>query len=111
VHRRSPRLPSERPLYAPDEAGQDRRGISRGYHLLDHAANGVENAATIVGGKPTTYRQMAVATADLVCDQLGVDAACATADRPLPGHDDPAQLDEYVDRFDSRGPTDADIVN
>jgi len=99
-----------RPLYAPDEESQDRRGISRGYHLLDHAADGVENVASIVGGKLTTYRRMAAATADLVCDRLGVDADCVTADRPLPAHDDPAQLDEYVDRFDSRGPTDTDVV-
>ena len=100
-----------RPLYAPDEAGQDRRGISRGFHLLDHAADGVENVASIVGGKLTTYRRMAAATADLVCDRLGIDADCVTADRPLPGHDDPDRLDEYVDRFDSHGPTDADVVN
>ncbi|SDG27801.1 FAD-dependent oxidoreductase [Halorientalis regularis] len=100
-----------RPLYAPDEAGQDRRGISRGYSLLDHAMDDVENVASIVGGKLTTYRRMAAATADLVCDRLGVAADCVTADRPLPGHDDPARLDEYVARFDSRGPTDADIVS
>ncbi|WP_299267479.1 FAD-dependent oxidoreductase [Halorientalis sp.] len=100
-----------RPLYAPDEAGQDRRGISRGYSLLDHAMDDVENVASIVGGKLTTYRRMAAATADLVCDRLGVAADCVTADRSLPGHDDPARLDEYVARFDSRGPTDTDIVS
>jgi len=99
-----------RPLYAPDEAGSDRRGISRGFHRLDHAEDGVENVVSIVGGKLTTYRQMAAATADLVCDRLGVEAACETASTPLPGLEDPAQLDEFVERFDGQGPTDEDVV-
>jgi glycerol-3-phosphate dehydrogenase len=99
-----------RPLYAPDEAEGDRRGISRGFFVLDHANDGVANAASVVGGKLTTYRQMAEATADLVCDHLGVDAACETADRALPGADDPARLDEFVARYDGQGPTDADVV-
>jgi len=99
-----------RPLYEPDESGGDRRGISRGFFRLDHAEAGVENAASIVGGKLTTYRQMAEATADLVCERLGVDAACETADRRLPGADDPACLDEFVAEYDGQGPTDADVV-
>ena len=98
-----------RPLYAPDERASNRRGISRGFSALDHAADGVENAASIVGGKLTTYRQMAEAVSDLVCDRLGVDAACETATRPLPGADDPEQLDEFVAAYDGQGPTDADV--
>jgi glycerol-3-phosphate dehydrogenase len=99
-----------RPLYAPDEDESDRRGISRGFHRLDHAADGIENLVSVVGGKLTTYRRIAAATADLVCDRLGVDEPCETADRPLPGADDPAQLDAYVRRFDGQGPTDDDVV-
>jgi len=99
-----------RPLYEPDESGGDRRGISRGFFLLDHAEDGVENVASIVGGKLTTYRQMAEATADLVCERLGVDADCETGERRLPGADDPARLDEFVARYDGQGPTDADVV-
>jgi glycerol-3-phosphate dehydrogenase len=99
-----------RPLYAPDEAEADRRSISRGFFRLDHAADGVANMATIVGGKLTTYRQMAAATADLVGEHLGVEAACETAERTLPGADDPDQLDRYVDRYDGQGPTDEDVV-
>jgi len=100
-----------RPLYAPDEGDGDRRGISRGFFVLDHADDGVANATSVVGGKLTTYRQMAEATADLVCDRLGVAAGCETADRRLPGADDPAQLDAYVARYDGQGPTDADVVD
>lgn len=99
-----------RPLYEPEEAARGGRGISRGFHLLDHADEGVDNCCSIVGGKLTTYRRMAEATADLVCDRLDVDAASTTADEPLPAASDPARLDEYVREFDGQGPTDADIV-
>ena len=99
-----------RPLYAPDEGEGDRRGISRGFFVLDGAEDGVENFASVVGGKLTTYRQMAEATTDLVCDRLGVDADCETANRPLPGADEAARLDEFVARYDGQGPTDLDVV-
>jgi glycerol-3-phosphate dehydrogenase len=98
-----------RPLYAPDERASNRRGISRGFSALDHAPDGIDNFASIVGGKLTTYRQMAEAVSDLVCDRLGVDAECETATRPLPGADDPDQLDEFVAAYDGQGPTDADV--
>jgi glycerol-3-phosphate dehydrogenase len=99
-----------RPLYAPDEGEGDRRGISRGFFRLDHAEDGVANLASIVGGKLTTYRQMAEATTDLVCDRLDVDADCETATHVLPGADDPDRLDEFVATYDGQGPTDADVV-
>jgi glycerol-3-phosphate dehydrogenase len=99
-----------RPLYAPDEDERGGRGISRGFFRLDHATDGVENAVSVVGGKLTTYRLMAETTADLVCERLGVDAECRTAERTLPAADDPARLDEAVAAFDGHGPTDADVV-
>ncbi|WP_323674986.1 FAD-dependent oxidoreductase [Halorubellus sp. PRR65] len=98
-----------RPLYAPDEADSDRRGISRGFFALDHADDGVANLATIVGGKLTTYRRMAEATADMVADRLGVDEPSMTASVPLPGADDPDRLDAFVDRYDARNPADANL--
>ncbi|KDE59080.1 glycerol-3-phosphate dehydrogenase [Halostagnicola sp. A56] len=99
-----------RPLYEPDEAARGGRGISRGFVRLDHADDGVDNFLSIVGGKLTTYRQMAEATTDLVCAKLEVDAECLTADVSLPNADDPAQLDAYVREFDAGSPTDADLV-
>jgi glycerol-3-phosphate dehydrogenase len=99
-----------RPLYEPEEAELDARGISRGFHLLEHEDEGVENLATIVGGKLTTYRKMAEATADLVCDRLEVDAECETASRRLLGAGDPARVDEFVAAFDGQGLTDEDLV-
>jgi glycerol-3-phosphate dehydrogenase len=100
-----------RPLYAPEEGDGTRRGISRGFSLLDHADDGVDNVASIVGGKLTTYRQMAEATTDLVCETLGVDAECETADKRLTGADDADTLDALVAEFDGQGPTDEDIVS
>ena len=99
-----------RPLYAPEEAGEDRRGISRGFTVVDHADEGVRNLCSIVGGKLTTYRRMAEAVADHVCDHLGVDAACETATTPLAAADDPDRLDELVAAYGSPNPTDADVV-
>ncbi|MDG5759639.1 FAD-dependent oxidoreductase [Natronococcus sp. A-GB1] len=99
-----------RPLYEPEEAALDARGISRGFHLLDHADEDVANLATIVGGKLTTYRRMAEATADLACADLGVDADCETATRRLTAADDPERLDALVEEFDGQGPTDEDVV-
>lgn len=99
-----------RPLFAPDEQARGGRGISRGFFLLDHEDDGVENMASIVGGKLTTYRQMAAAAADLACERLGVDAESTTADERLPHVDDPERLDEVVAEFDGQGPTDEDVV-
>ena len=50
----------------------------------DHAQGGqVERLVTITGGKATTCRAMAEKTADLVCQKLGISAACQTAEQPL----------------------------
>ncbi|ELZ29444.1 glycerol-3-phosphate dehydrogenase [Halogeometricum pallidum JCM 14848] len=100
-----------RPLYAPDEDTREgARGISRGFFVLDHADDGVENLTSVVGGKLTTYRQMAEATADRVCETLGVEADCRTAEERLPGADDAETLDSLVEEFGGAGPTDEDVV-
>jgi glycerol-3-phosphate dehydrogenase len=69
-----------RPLYVPKSiAGAGGREVSRNFALLDHEAlEGVRGFISIVGGKLTTYRLMAKATADLVCKKLGIDAQCTT---------------------------------
>jgi glycerol-3-phosphate dehydrogenase len=79
-----------RPLYQPPAevtaaAEKDGRQISRAHTVIDHGAqDGVENFVTIVGGKLTTFRQMAQDTVDLVCAKLGVTDPCTTADEILP---------------------------
>ncbi|WP_255149962.1 FAD-dependent oxidoreductase [Halorarius halobius] len=96
-----------RPLYEPNADADGPTALSRGFSLLDHAdRDGRPGLVSVVGGKLTTYRAMAEATADLVADRLGVDADSVTTERPLPGHDDPARLDAALDRFDLDGLTD-----
>lgn len=74
-----------RPLVRSKSDGtSDDRNVSRGFALLDHAQNGVENFITITGGKLTTYRLMAEKTADMVCAKLGVHVPCRTHVERLP---------------------------
>lgn len=72
-----------RPLFGGTASG-DARTVSRGFALIDHDADGLDNFATITGGKLTTCRLMAERTADLVCRRLGVSRPCVTATMPLP---------------------------
>lgn len=62
----------------------DSRAVSRGFALFDHEDQGLDNLATITGGKLTTCRLMAERAADLVCCRLGVTRPCLTATTPLP---------------------------
>ncbi len=75
-----------RPLLDSPGGDGDDRMVSRGFALIDHAAQegGPENFLTITGGKLTTFRLMAEKTADLVCRRLGVTAPCRTRGEPLP---------------------------
>ena len=74
-----------RPLVAADNDPSG-RNISRGIVLLDHEErDGLAGFITITGGKMMTYRLMAEMATDLACKKLGVDKACETAEKPLPG--------------------------
>jgi glycerol-3-phosphate dehydrogenase len=75
-----------RPLYDPKARadGTDTRLRSRGFTILDHArTDNVEGIVSIVGGKLAIFRLMAEKTADLVCERLGIDVPCRTADTPI----------------------------
>jgi glycerol-3-phosphate dehydrogenase len=95
-----------RPLYEPpDVATDDSTDITRDFFLLDHAErDDVPGLTSIVGGKFVTYRMMAEAVSDNVCETLGVDADCRTADEPLPGSSDEAVLDDAMDSFGLTSP-------
>ena len=73
-----------RPLLAASGAAKDGRKASRGFLLYDHESEGVENFATIAGGKLTTFRLMAEKTSDLVARRLGNTSPCQTAEIALP---------------------------
>ena len=95
-----------RPLYEPPGVGtEDPTDITRDFFLLDHAdRDGLPGMTSIVGGKLTTYRLMAESISDHVCDLLGHDGSCTTADEPLPGSENPGQLDEWMAEFGLRSP-------
>jgi glycerol-3-phosphate dehydrogenase len=72
-----------RPLVGSKSASDD-RDVSRGFALIDHAEEGLENFTTISGGKLTTYRLMAEKTTNLICGRMGVSKPCLTRIEPLP---------------------------
>ncbi len=72
-----------RPLVGFKSASDD-RDVSRGFALIDHAEEGLENFTTISGGKLTTYRLMAEKTTNLICGRMGVSKPCLTRIEPLP---------------------------
>ena len=75
-----------RPLIG-DSRSQTGRELSRTFKCFDHAErDGVGGFVTISGGKATTLRAMAEATADVVCRRLGVDAPCRTREHVLLPH-------------------------
>jgi len=95
-----------RPLYEPPGTGtEDPTDITRDYFLLDHGdRDDLPGMTTIVGGKLTTYRMMAESISDHVCDLLGHEATCDTAEAPLPGSESEARMEELMDEFGIRSP-------
>ncbi|MGW8317978.1 MAG: FAD-dependent oxidoreductase [Candidatus Promineifilaceae bacterium] len=73
-----------RPLIGPRKADADTgRELSRTFKCFDHIDEGVEGFVTITGGKATTLRGMAEATADVVSRKLGIDEPCRTKEVEL----------------------------
>jgi glycerol-3-phosphate dehydrogenase len=67
-----------RPLIGSKDA-ESGRELSRTFKCFDHReTDGVEGFVTISGGKGTTLRAMAEATADVICRKVGVEAPCRT---------------------------------
>ena len=85
VRGRAPRgvFAAARPLIGRPGDGSAGRELSRTFECFDHAADGIDGFVTISGGKTTTARAMAEATADVVCGKLGVTEPCRTRDVPL----------------------------
>jgi glycerol-3-phosphate dehydrogenase len=55
------------------------RRASRGFQIIDHDEEGVDNLISAVGGKLTTYRLVAENAADKVVSKLGRTGSCRTA--------------------------------
>lgn len=91
-------------LEAMDSPAADPNDAPRDFRVFDHAdRDGVEGLTSVVGGKLTTHRLMAERAADVVCDRLGVEASCRTADEPLAGHDDSDALRDALGRYGLAG--------
>lgn len=76
-----------RPLIGPRKAEADTgRELPRTFKCFDHIDEGVEGFVTITGGKATTLRGMAEATANVICEKLGVDEPCKTREVVLLPH-------------------------
>ncbi len=75
-----------RPLIAKKKAAgsTDDRKISRGFDLIDHSTDSVENFLTVAGGKLSIFRLMAERASDRICERLKIDAPCRTRHEPLP---------------------------
>lgn len=77
-------LSGVRPL--PYEPDVPESSVTRTHVLHDHADSGLPGLVTVVGGKLTTYRQLAEDAVDDVMSRLGRrDPGCPTRNRPLPG--------------------------
>lgn len=61
--------------------------LSREHEVIDHAAHGAKGLYSLIGGKLASYRLFAQEAADVIAPALGVNAACTTHKRPLPGGD------------------------
>lgn len=60
------------------------RSVARTFKCYDHKElHNVDGLVTITGGKATTLRAMAEKTSDMVCEKLGIKAACVTKETPL----------------------------
>ncbi|MCO5185080.1 MAG: anaerobic glycerol-3-phosphate dehydrogenase subunit GlpA [Anaerolineae bacterium] len=74
-----------RPLFQETYTGGG-RDVTRKLALLDHSQReGIKGFLTITGGKWTTFRLMAEATVDTICEHLGTQRPCTTATTPVPG--------------------------
>jgi glycerol-3-phosphate dehydrogenase subunit B len=85
-----------RPLIQETSSLKDRE-ISRAFVLLDHAdRDGVEGMVTITSGKWTTYRKMAEATVDKICEKLKIDHPCKTHLEILPSPHNKSKTYHYL---------------
>jgi glycerol-3-phosphate dehydrogenase len=78
-------------------------------HLIKHHRRAARGLISIVGGKLTTYRQLAEEVTDKVCRLLQHRASCSTQARPLPGGGDQEQRAEIHARGGALGLSEAQL--
>ncbi len=85
-----------RPL--PNEEGKKPGEITRKHIIFDHGRNeGIENVVSIIGGKITTFRNLAEEAVDYAVKQFDLNArrGCTTRNTPLPGGDGYDNINGY----------------
>jgi len=88
----------------------DDRAVSRGFTLIDHEQDNVDNFVTITGGKLSTYRLMAEKTSDLICQKQGIFSECRTKVIALPSTKSGEWAEPGVGISESFGPKAKDPV-
>ncbi len=84
-----------RPL--PHEPGKKESQVTRRHIIFDHEKyDGNKNYFSIIGGKLTTYRQLAEDCVNLICDKLGRTEKCVTKNYQLTGAKGIEHLNYYV---------------
>ncbi|MFW6079027.1 MAG: glycerol-3-phosphate dehydrogenase/oxidase [Gemmatimonadota bacterium] len=83
------------------EWGVDADALSRRHEVVDHEArDGVPGLLSLAGGKLASYRLFAEEAADIVVEKLGRGPAPGiTADRPLPGAEEPPDFAALAERL------------
>jgi glycerol-3-phosphate dehydrogenase len=81
--------------YGPNE---DR--LSREHDVIDHRHDGYGGVFSLVGGKLASYRLMASDAVDCLCQWLGHDVPCSTADEPLPGAEGDLEPERWAGEFE-----------
>jgi glycerol-3-phosphate dehydrogenase len=93
-----------RPLYEED-AGKSASAASRDYLIHTSRFDGASPVISVLGGKITTYRQLAQSVMQELAQHCPGLAGAWTADAPLPGGDIPdADFDAFVGRLASNRP-------
>jgi glycerol-3-phosphate dehydrogenase len=78
---------ASRPLAGSAKSVDDGRKLSRDFIAIDHgASDGLQGFVSVIGGKATVLRAMGEKTVDLVCEIVGIDEACTTAETQLLPH-------------------------
>ncbi|SIQ13791.1 glycerol-3-phosphate dehydrogenase [Alkalispirochaeta americana] len=78
---------ASRPLAGASSNIEDGRKLSRDFIAIDHGrSDGLKGFISIIGGKATVLRAMGEKTVDLICDLVGVQEPCRTAETPLLQH-------------------------
>jgi glycerol-3-phosphate dehydrogenase len=82
--------------------GKNEDRLSREHEIYDHASQGVPGLLSVAGGKLAAYRQLAEEVSNEVAKRAGNTERCTTHERPLPGGDEPLDVEAFAKRLPVR---------